>query len=361
MAATLAEIARLARVSVATVSRALNDQPGVGPRVRKRIQALAARMAYTPHANARALVTGRIPFLGLVVPDITNPFFPSLARGAEEEAFARGYSLLLLDTNWSAARLRQSFDLLTSRRVAGLMISVPIDGPGEERRDWSVLARTVVMAGVPAPEGSGIRAVDVDDREGGRLVGRHLLQRGWRRIAFVAGSAGNRSALDRLAGLQEALAEAGSPDALGATSSGEWSEASGYDQARRLLALPDRPDAIFAANDLLALGVARAAHEARLAIGTDLGLAGYDDIDSVRWTAVPITSVSQPEFEVGREAARRLVALAEGAEADPDARLKPRLVVRASSGEGLGTSPAPADPAAPGAFPAPQPCTERIS
>ncbi len=343
MAATLVEIARLARVSVATVSRALNGQPGVGPKMRKRIQALAAQVDYTPHANARALVTGRIPFLGLVVPDITNPFFPSLARGAEEAAFARGYSLLLLNTNWSPTRLRQAFDLLTSRRVAGLMISVPLEGLGDDHREWAGLARTVVMAGVPAPAGSGIGTVDVDDLEGGRLVGRHLLERSWRRIGFVAGSAVDRSARDRLAGLQQALAEAGRPGALGATSAGEWSEASGYEQARRLLARRSRPDAIFAANDLLALGVARASAEAGLALGTDLGLVGYDDIDSVRWTAVPITSVSQPEFDVGREAARRLVALAEGAGAEPDVRLEPHLVIRASSGAARETRAATAN------------------
>ena len=279
MAARLVEIARMARVSAATVSRALNGQPGVGERTRKRIHALAAQVNYAPHANARALVTGRIPFLGLVVPDITNPFFPSLARGAEEEAFALGYSLLLLNTNWDPDRLRHAFDLLTTRRVAGLMVSVPLDRLAADGMDVAGLARSVVMAGVPAPEGSGIGAVSVDDREGGRRVGRHLLEQGYSRVGFVGGSEADRSSRDRLEGLRDALAQAGSAGAAGPATFGEWSEASGYRQARRMLARKDRPDAVFAANDLLALGVARAASEAGLRLGTDLGLVGYDDIE----------------------------------------------------------------------------------
>jgi LacI family transcriptional regulator len=332
MAATLKEIALAARVSVATVSRALNDRPGVGARMRRRIRAIAGGLGYSPHANALALVTGRVPFLGLVVPDITNPFFPLLARGAEEEAFAHGYSLLLMNTNWRPDRLRHALDLVTSRRVAGLMLSVASDGPFAEVAGSGSLARQVVMAGVPAPEGSGIVTVEVDDHEGGRLVGRHLVESGWKRIAFVGGVGDEPSTRDRLAGLKAGLAEMGRKNSLIKTSSGDWSEESGRAQAVELLGLRQRPDAIFAANDLLALGVASAVAEAGLRLGDDIGLAGYDDIDAVRRTPVPITSVAQPVVEIGRQAARMLVALVEGVPAEPCPRLEPFLVARRSTG-----------------------------
>jgi len=340
VAARLIEIARIARVSVATVSRALNGQPGVGERTRRRIRTLASQMNYRPHANARALVTGHSPFLGLVVPDITNPFFPSLARGAEEEAFCRGYSLLLLNTNWDQGRLRQAFDLLDSRRVGGLLLALPPAPEVLAGRDPDLLSRTVVMAGVQAPAETGIRSVTVDDREGGAMVARHLLEQGYRRIGFVGGPRQDPSCRHRHEGFLEVLSRAGRTR-LGPVSFGEWSVESGYRQAKTLLGRRNWPDALFAANDLLALGVAEAMREVGLAPGPAMGLVGYDDIESVRWTAVPISSVAQPEAEVGREAVRRLIALILGQAPEPDTRLVPRLSVRASSRRFPDPPPAP--------------------
>lgn len=340
MTARLIEIARIARVSVATVSRALNGRPGVGEHTRRRIQALATQMRYHPHANARALVTGQIPFLGLVVPDITNPFFPSLARGAEEEAFRRGYSLLLLNTNWAPERLRQAFDLLTSRRVGGLLLAHSIrlsDLPGQ---DPEVLRQTMVMAGVEAPSGTGIRAVTVDDRAGGAMVARHLLEQGYRRLGFIGGPRQDPSCRLRHEGFREVLSRAGR-SRMGPVSFGEWSVESGYRQVKALLARREWPDALFAANDLLALGAAEAMREMGLSPGPAMGLVGYDDIESVRWTAVPISSVAQPESDVGREAVRRLIAMIAGETPEPDVRLLPRLSVRASSRRFPDPCPAP--------------------
>lgn len=333
MAITIREIAEQAGVSYASVSRALNDQPGVGPKTKQRIRSIAARLGYTADAHARALVTGRVPFVGLVVPDITNPFFPAIARGAQEVLEAHGYSLLLQDTAWQLDRVRHSFDLLTSRRVSGLIMAAALDGLVESLGlRWRELRRALLLVGHPAPPRSGASSVLVDDRLGGALVGRHLAAQGWRRVAYLAGPRSERSSRLRLDGLRRALGVGASKAKVVAASHGQWTVQSGYEQAKALLDRRRRPDALFTANDLLAIGARHAAAERGLELGRDLGLVGYDDIDHAAHMGVPLTTVAQPKVEVGREAARLLVAAVEGDGARRRVMLEPTLVVRASCG-----------------------------
>lgn len=332
MSATIKQIASAAGVSTASVSRALNQLPGVGPQTRQRILDAASALGYTPDSRGQALKTGQVPFLGLVLGDIENPFFPAVARGAEEEALSAGYSLLLVNTAWRSDRLERALQLLISRRVGGLLLAVPLNGL-QQHNAWSEqLNRAVVMVGQATPRGSGLGAVEVDDRHGGYLVGRHLLRRGWRSLAFVGGPRRARATRARLGGMRKALTEAGRPGALRTVSYGQWSADSGLEQARQLLRSRPRGAAIFAANDLLALGVARAADEAGLRLGQDLGLVGYDDIDTVRYLSTPITSVAQPKAALGQQATRMLLALLEGVDAQRRLRLRPRLKVRTSCG-----------------------------
>ena len=329
MGANIKTIAAAAGVSVASVSRALNGQPGVSAKTRRRIERLARELAYVPDAQAQALVSGRSPFLGLVVPDITNPFFTTLARGAEEAAYDHGYSLLLVNTNWQAARVPNALQLLTSRRVAGLLLAVPLERLAPVP-DWERLAPATVMAGQPAPAGAGLVAGEVDDVKGGVLMGRHLLAAGCRRLAYLAGPASDSASARRLEGLRAALREHGDGATLVTACFGQWTEAWGASATRALLAEHDL-DGLFAANDLIAFGAFQAAAEQGRRPGRDLAIAGYDDIDAAARAAVPLTSVAQPTREVGREAVRRLVARLEGT-ADPgDLRLPPALVPRASS------------------------------
>jgi LacI family transcriptional regulator len=336
---TIRELAQRAGVSVASVSRALNQLPGVAEETRARISALAREIGYTPDERARSLVTGQVPFLGLVVPDIANPYYPEVARGAEEELLEQGYSLLLLSTDWQLPRLRRAFELLIARRVAGLLLAVPLNGELEEARRAGVdLERTVALVGQPAGKPHDVVSVEVDDRHGGWLVGQHLGDRGWQRTAYIAGPERDRAARERLGGLRKALAEAGREGTLETVSHGEWSVASGYEQACRILDLVGAGArrnrlAFFAANDLLALGVAQAAAERGLRLGRDLGLVGYDDIDPVRYLEVPLTTVAQPKRELGRLAAHQLLARLRGQAVERRAlRLRPTLVERGSSG-----------------------------
>lgn len=329
MAATIKTIAAAAGVSCATVSRALNGLPGVGEKARRRIERLAREQGYVPDAQARALVSGRLPFLGLVVPDITNPYFPAIARGAEEAAFELGYSLLLVDTAWRPDRVFSALDLLTSRRVAGLLLSVPMENLGRTP-DWDRLRPRALMTGQPSPAGSGLGAVEVDDELGGRLVGEHLIAQGWRRISFLAGPREDAATRRRLAGLQGAIAGSDGAARLVTARFGEWTEAWGFAEAARVLD-GEPVDALFAANDLLAFGALRAMETRGLRPGTDLGVVGYDDIDAAARCRVPLSSVAQPTRDVGREAVRRLVARLDDDVALDDLRLPPTLVPRASS------------------------------
>ena len=329
MAATIKTLAAAAGVSCATVSRALNGLPGVGDKTRRRIERLAREQGYVPDAQARALVSGRLPFLGLVVPDITNPYFPTIARGAEEAAYELGYSLLLVDTAWRPDRAFAALDLLTSRRVAGLLLSVPMERLGRTP-DWDRLRPRTIMTGQPSPAGSGLGAVEVDDELGGSLVGEHLVGQGWRRIAFLAGPREEAATRRRLAGLEAAIASSGGRVSLVTARFGEWTEAWGFSEAARVLD-GEPVDARFGANDLLALGPLRSLEARGLRPGLDLGVVGYDDIDAAARCRVPLSSVAQPTRDVGREAVLRLVARLDEDVAPDDLRLPPTLVPRASS------------------------------
>jgi len=333
MQITIRDIAREAGVSCSAVSRALNERPGVGAETVARIRTIAARLGYIADAQAQALVTGKVPFIGLVVPDLLNPFFPAVARGAEEALYEAGYSLLLQDTAWQKERLRHSFELLLSRRVAGLLMAAPLNGTLRDLGlEWDAVRDSVVLVGHPPPRGSGASSVEVDDRLGGSLVGRHLVKAGRRRVAFVSGPKRQRASRMRLAGLESALQ--GGRAKLVAESYGGWSVESGHEQTAALLARRRRPDGIFAANDLLAMGAARAAAEAGLSVGEDLGIVGYDDIDHVKHMEVPLTTVAQPKVEVGRAAAELLLSAVAGGGARQRVRLEPTLVVRDSCGAG---------------------------
>ncbi len=319
MAVTLKQISKTAGVTTATVSRALNGKPGVGARTRARIRRIAQDLGYTPDAQAQALVTGRVPFLGLVVSDITNPYYPALARSVEEAAGDGGYSVLLMNTNWRSDRLQQAVDLLLTRRVAGLILAAPVEREDAARGiPWDRIQGPVVLVGRPLDAARGIPAVEVDHRLGGRLVGVHLRRLGHRRVAYLGGADGDLSSLERLAGLREGLG-----DAEITVSSGDWTVSSGERQMGELLVSGQRPDAAFAANDLLAIGAHRALRGAGLSPGRDVGLVG---------SGLGIAAVVTVAEAMGRLAvATLLAALGEGAP-EPLHPLDPRLVIRQSSG-----------------------------
>jgi LacI family transcriptional regulator len=323
------DVAERAGVSVGTVSNALNHPQKVSPEARDRIRAAIAELGYVRNDAARVLRAGRSSTIGLVVLDVRNPFFTDLARGAEEEAARHGLSVILGNSDEHPGREAGYLDLFEEQRVRGVLISPygEVDARLARLRERGIGAVLVDRA-------SGDRrfsSVSVDDVAGGRIAARHLLDTGRRRIAFVGGPDGIRQVADRLAGARDAVAEV--PGAtLDVVATAALTVLEGRRAGLELLS-GDRPDAIFAANDLVATGLLQAlVMEGSARVPGDIALIGYDDIDFASAAMVPLSSIRQPAALIGQTAVRMLLE----AEEDPatPARqtvFQPELVVRAST------------------------------
>jgi LacI family transcriptional regulator len=332
MVASIRDVARRAGVSVGTVSNVLNASPRVSPATVDLVRAAIAELGYVRNEAARQLRAGRSSSVGLVVLDVRNPFFTDVARGAEDEAAKLGLSIILGNSSEDVARESSYLDLFEEQRVHGILISPfgDIEGRLAELRRRG----TPVVLVDRESRDAGVSSVSVDDRAGGRLAVAHLLATGRRRIAFVGGLISVRQIADRLVGAQDAIAET-----EGATLEVIGTPASTVLDGRRvgeqLAGRPAaaRPDAVFAANDLVAVGLLQAlVMSGELRVPQDVALIGFDDIDFASATVVPLSSIRQPRHEIGATALR--ILREEAAEPDlPPRRIvfQPELVVRASS------------------------------
>lgn len=327
---TITDVARLAGVHPSTVSRALHraDLP-LRPETRRRVLAAVARLDYRPSAIARGLRLRRTRTLGMLVPDITNPFFPPIIRGAEEAARERGYELVLCNTDDTPERETAMLRLLRERQADGLLIATSrmadatIAAVRRERFPFVLLNRGSRVA--------ADLAVEVDNVKAASDVVAHLAGLGHSRIAHISGPLSTSTGAERAAGYQRALSAHGLVvDRALVAEADAYSESAGHAAAKRLFR--SRPTAIFAANDLLALGALRAAREAGLRIPQDLSLVGVNDIPLVALIDPPLTTVRVPQREMGDTAARMLVAVLES---EPVAQrhvlLDTTLIVRGST------------------------------
>ncbi|RLE27836.1 LacI family transcriptional regulator [Candidatus Acetothermia bacterium] len=324
---TIKDVARAAGVSPSTVSRALNDSPLIREETKARIRRIAEELGYERNELARGLVMGASGAIGLVIPDITNPFFAEVTRGVGEVAHARGYGVILCNTEEDPERERSYIRLLRRKRVDGLILTtVTAEDPylkalARSKTPFVLVSRASQV--VPAPY------VGADDRLGGRLAVEHLVGLGHRRIAFIGGPPDVQSCVDRLAAFEAVLAEAGIPIREDWLLFSDFTQGSGYQAGKKLLSSEDRPTAVFAANDVVALGVLQAADELGLRVPEDLSVVGYDDISYAALPRIQLTTVAQPSFEMGTIAAEWLLTVREG---KPQRRLyrllTPRLVVR---------------------------------
>jgi LacI family transcriptional regulator len=329
-AAGIRDVAERAGVSVGTVSNALNHPEKVSPEAQGRIRAAIAELGYVRNDAARVLRAGRSSTIGLVVLDVRNPFFTDIARGAEEEAAQHGMSVILGNSDEHPGREAGYLGLFEEQRVRGVLISPygDVDARLGRLRERGIGAVLVDRA-------SGDRrfsSVSVDDVAGGRLAVQHLLDTGRRRIAFVGGPDGIRQVADRLSGAREAIA--GAPGAtLDVVPTGALTVLEGRRAGLELLA-GARPDAIFAANDLVATGLLQALVMERSArVPDDIALIGYDDIDFASAAMVPLSSVRQPAALIGQTAVRILLEQEDDVAAPPrQVVFQPELVVRASTG-----------------------------
>lgn len=327
---TIRDVARVAKVSVATVSRALNGHDNVTEAVRRRVLAVASELRYSPHHAARSLSSRRTHTIGVVLPDLHGEFFSELMRGIDQVARERGLHLLV--SSYHGHPEEQAAALRAMRgRVDGLLVMSPHAG------DLDFLSEN--LAALPAvlinsqPTQSGPIAIGIDNYGGARRMVEHLQACGHRRIAFIAGPENNFDAHERLRGYRDALL-AGGPAAEPLVLPGDFSEASGHQAGQQLLSGMSRPQAVFAANDMMALGCLYALNQAGVRVPQDMALAGFDDIPLARYVMPSLTTMRVNIAELGAHAMRVLLDLYAGEDvSEVLAPLVPELIVRESSAE----------------------------
>ena len=331
MSVSLRDVAKAAKVSVGTVSNVLNRPEVVAPETLARVQGTIKDLGFVPNGFARHLRSGNSRTLGLIVPDVANPFFTEVARGVEDAASKRDYAVFLCNSDESATKEDRYINILIEQQVRGVLIT-PTDVKSD-RLD-AMRERGIAVTLVDREiKGRKQCSVSVDDIHGGQLGIEYLTGLGHTDIAWVCGPDSIPQVADRGAGVAKAAKFAGATVETIRVSLMNTTQ--GEEAAKKILALKTIPTAIFCANDLLALGVMRTLRENKLRIPEQVSVLGYDDIEFAASAAVPLSSISQPAYQMGVTAADLLLNECEEADTHEhqQIRFQPQLVERASTGK----------------------------
>lgn len=331
MSIRLKDISKEAGVDVATVSRALNGSYGVHKDTRAKVLAVAKRLNYRANLMARGLAVGKSHMLGLLVPDIGNPFVTEVVRGAEDAAYAAGYQILLCNSYLDSAREVQYMRSLLDKRVDGILMH-SVQTLSKDAVKELVGSRVPVVLLSRPPNASTFSGVCVNHFEGGALAGQHLVELGHRRIALLNGPRDHGNFVEQARGFTKAITSR-NPNMTPIVLHGAPSYEGGYQMAKKLLAQDTRVTAIFAANDVTAFGIARAISEAGLRIPGDISLIGFNDVELANIVSPPLTTIHQPKYEMGQAAVEILLSLSKsGRLGVPELReFGVRLVKRSST------------------------------
>lgn len=338
MPITLHELAKAAGVSVSTVSRALNNSGHtVNEETKQRIVTLAKELGYRPNVMARGLCTDRSFTIGIIVDNIVSPFSPIIIRGIHDHLRVHNYFSVIINADWDPEVETEAVHELISRSIDGVIFV----------ESWLHAANpTLDLANKPYVfvhrlfSGTYANSVLVDECYGARLAVEHLAKLGHRRIAFINGPQGWDASADRLDAYREVLTELGISYDTALVEEGTWEVQSGYPAAKKFLALPRRPSAIFAANDLMALGAIYAIQEAGLSVPEDIAVVGYDDREIASISRPTITTVTLPCYEMGEASAQLLLRrLQDQTEAEEPIKIRGKLIVRESCGAAQGKIP----------------------
>jgi LacI family transcriptional regulator len=326
--ASIADVARAARVSVGTVSNVLNRPERVLPGTRERVEAAIEELSFVRNGSARQLRAGTITTIGAIVLDIANPFFTDVARGIEERLDRDDFTLMVASSDDDPGREQRYLRLFEEHGVQGVMV-VPATNDIEHLLAVRRRGTGVVLLDRPSSDPS-ISSVAVDDVRGGELAARHLLDEGHTRIAFLNGPHTIRQCADRYEGVLMALDAAGldPASALLEVTVTSLNAEGGEAAIRGLLESGDRPTAVFCVNDLVALGVLRTLRTENISVPGQVAVVGYDDVAFAAELATPLTSVRQPTHELGVRAADLLLS---GPDTAEHVMFQPTLVVRGSS------------------------------
>jgi DNA-binding LacI/PurR family transcriptional regulator len=329
-------VARLANVSIATVSRTINRVSTVNSRMAKRVWEAIEKLDYFPNTQARALVSGRSRLLGLIVSEITNPFFPELIQGFEDIAVEHGYEILISSTNYDPARMALCIRRMLERRAEGVAVmTFGVEKPLLEQLAERKVPLVFVDVG---PERPGISLLRVDYHHGIRQGVQHLAALGHRQIAFVSGPRRLHSAQSRIAAFSKSLAECAIVANPAWIVDGDHTMEGGIDAMDRLLKSKPLPTAVVCSNDMTAIGVLHKLYRAGLRVPDDLSVIGFDDIRMAQVTIPPLTTVQMSCFELARAAVTALRAhVEEGGDPKRSYKINTHLVVRESTGFPRGT------------------------
>ncbi len=301
---TIKEVAARAGVSIGTVSNVIAGTQKVSPKRTARVMEAIDALGYQPNIVARSLKSRRTRMIGMVISDITNPFFPEMVRGAEDAAIEKGYVLTLFNTDDSPERERHIVDILRMRRMDGMVAVVSLSRGEHPHLTLAQQSGMPVVCLDRVPGDLTVDSVSVDNAGGVSLAAKHLLEQGYRRIAYIGGRSDMYIAPERLQGYLETMAAAGLETCA---LESDFRRESGLRAMRQLLAGGSRPEAVICANLPLASGTLEALAEAGLSTPEDLALVTFDSTDFLRGFRPNLTCVAQPGYELGYQAASLLI------------------------------------------------------
>jgi LacI family transcriptional regulator len=330
--ATIKDVAELAGVSICTVSNVLNDTRQVRPATKERVEQASRTLRYIPSGVARSLKANTTLTLGMIITTSTNPFYAEVLKGVEQRCYELGYSLVFANTQGDASRLYNSLETLKSKKVDGIILMCTQVDPSEHLVDGD-LGVPIVVADWGAPD---IQADIIQDngRHGGYQATRYLIGLGHTRIGVLTGPGGKRTAEERFCGFQEAMKEANLAITQDWVSEGDFELQGGYKATLRLMknSIDGLPTALFACNDMMAIGALRALHEAGLSVPDDISLMGYDNIQLSNYLVPALSTVEQSKAYLGATAVELLIKRIRDPERALEViSLEPELVVREST------------------------------
>lgn len=301
---TIRDVARLAGVSLGTVSNVLNELPTVSEENRERVERAIAQLGYRRNQAASQLRSNRSNAIGLVIPDITNPFYPEVARGVDDAAQKAQYNVFLCNKDRSIQKEEDAIEALLSKNVDGILLFKPRISV-EKMKAISEQCALVLLD--TEPSCVICDTVNVEDYQGMENAVREVSQQGHRRIAFVAGLQDSYSSSRRLDAYLDTLRRLKLPVIPEYIFQGDYTAKSGREALKRLMTLEQPPTAVMTANDMMALGAIVGAYDMRIRVPVDLSIVGYDDIQNAQWTYPRLTTVWYPKYEMGETAVRLLI------------------------------------------------------
>ena len=310
---TIKDIARRAGVNPSVVSRALNNKYGVKKSTKEKITALAEEMGYYPNAAARRLVTRKSGMIGVMMADISEPFYAQIIKGMEYVASQTGYTLLFSNSYDSLEQTDVLQKMIVAENVDGLVIV------GSNTQDknftWILLEKKIPFVLIERNfDKEKVNCIWIDNRKGAYLATKFLIEKGHKKIAHIAGNSQNQVTMERLAGYKKAVSEFGLPNTDCLVFYGNYVCQDGYKAMKKILSMHPDCTGVFTANDSMAYGALQAIHETGLVVPKDLAVVGFDDLEFSAFTNPPLTTVRQPRYEMGKKSLEILTGILQGKE-----------------------------------------------